>query len=100
MNNRIKTLKFLLILACLVTLLSLGIKNIRLEPTLPTFVSPNVLKVLIDNIKLITTPEQDLHDILGGAEPEFLNSSRILTPKLIYYIRQTETPDVCCESDL
>ncbi|OQB14707.1 MAG: Hydroxylamine reductase [Firmicutes bacterium ADurb.Bin193] len=51
----------------LLTLLSLGVKNIRLGPTLPAFVSPNVLKVLVDNynIKPITTPEKDLQDILG-----------------------------------
>jgi hydroxylamine reductase len=51
----------------LLTLLHLGIKNIRLGPTLPAFVSPNVLNVLVENygIKPITTPEQDLSDILG-----------------------------------
>jgi len=50
----------------LLTLFSLGIKNIRLGPTLPAFVSPNVLKVLVDkfNIKPITTPDNDLKDIL------------------------------------
>ncbi|MBQ3585906.1 MAG: hydroxylamine reductase, partial [Synergistaceae bacterium] len=52
----------------LLTLLSLGIKNIRLGPTLPAFVSPNVLKYLADNlgVKPITTPEKDLADILGN----------------------------------
>ena len=51
----------------LLTLLSLGIKDIRLGPTLPAFVSPNVLKYLAENfgIKPITTPEKDLADILG-----------------------------------
>jgi len=51
----------------LLSLLSLGIKNIRLGPTLPAFVSPNVLKILVDNfaIKPITTPEEDLKAILG-----------------------------------
>ncbi len=51
----------------LLTLLSLGIKNIRLGPTLPAFISPNVLKYLAENfgIKPITTPEKDLRDILG-----------------------------------
>ena len=50
----------------LLTLLSLGIKNIRLGPTLPAFVTPNILKVLVDkfNIKPITTPEGDLKEIL------------------------------------
>ena len=51
----------------LLTLLSLGIKNIRLGPTLPAFISPNVLTYLIENFNIapITTPEKDLHDILG-----------------------------------
>lgn len=51
----------------LLTLLHLGIKNMRLGPTLPAFVSPNVLKILIDNygIAPITTPEADLKAILG-----------------------------------
>jgi len=33
----------------LLALLSLGVKNIHLGPTLPAFLSPNVLKVLVDN---------------------------------------------------
>jgi len=51
----------------LLTLLSLGIKNIYLGPTLPAFISPNVFKVLVDKFKLkaITTPEADLKAILG-----------------------------------
>ena len=46
----------------LLTLLSLGIKNIRLGPTLPAFVSPNVLNYLVEhyNIAPTTTPEEDL----------------------------------------
>ncbi|HMK61464.1 MAG TPA: hydroxylamine reductase [Dissulfurispiraceae bacterium] len=53
--------------AILLTLLYLGIKDIRLGPALPAFITPNVLKVLVDNfnIKPITTPEQDLKAILG-----------------------------------
>ncbi|MCX7965048.1 MAG: hydroxylamine reductase [Syntrophorhabdaceae bacterium] len=53
--------------AILTTLLYLGIKNIRLGPTLPAFVSPNVLNVLVEkfNIKPISSPEEDLKDILG-----------------------------------
>ncbi|MCG8471058.1 MAG: hydroxylamine reductase, partial [Desulfobacterales bacterium] len=53
--------------AILLSLLSLGIKDIRLGPTLPAFVSPNVLKVLVDNyaIKPITTADADLKAILG-----------------------------------
>lgn len=51
----------------LLTLLYLGIKNIRLGPTLPAFVSENVLNFLIENygIKPISTPEEDLKAILG-----------------------------------
>ncbi|NTV12660.1 MAG: hydroxylamine reductase [Desulfobulbaceae bacterium] len=51
----------------LLTLFSLGIKNIRLGPTLPAFITPNVLQVLVENfaIKPITTPEDDLKAILG-----------------------------------
>lgn len=53
--------------AILLTLLHLGIKNIRLGPTPPAFLSPNVLKVLQDtfNLQLITTPDEDLKAILG-----------------------------------
>jgi hydroxylamine reductase len=53
--------------AILLTLLALGIKDIRLGPTLPAFISPNVLDVLVKNfnIKPITTPEEDLKTILG-----------------------------------
>lgn len=51
----------------LLTLLHLGIKNIMLGPSLPAFVSPNVLNFLIEkyNIAPITTPEEDLKKILG-----------------------------------
>lgn len=51
----------------LLSLLSLGIKNIRLGPTLPAFVSPNVLQVLVDNfdLKPTGTAEEDLKAILG-----------------------------------
>ncbi len=51
----------------LLTLLSLGIKNILLGPTLPAFLSPNVLNILVDkyNIAPIGTPEEDLKRILG-----------------------------------
>jgi hydroxylamine reductase len=51
----------------LLTLLHLGIKNIRLGPTLPAFVSPNVLKVLVDNFNImpIGEAEADLKAILG-----------------------------------
>ncbi len=51
----------------LLSLLSLGIKDIRLGPTLPAFISPGVLDVLVDkfNIMPIGTPEEDLKAILG-----------------------------------
>lgn len=51
----------------LLTLFSLGIKNIRLGPTLPAFVSPNVLNILVEkfSIKPISSPESDLKEILG-----------------------------------
>ena len=53
--------------AILLTLLYLGIKNIRLGPTLPAFITPNVLDVLVKNFNImpITTPEADLKAILG-----------------------------------
>jgi hydroxylamine reductase len=51
----------------LLTLLHLGIKNIYIGPSLPAFLSPNVLKVLVDNYALtpISTPQEDLKTILG-----------------------------------
>lgn len=51
----------------LLTLLYLGIENIRLGPTLPAFVSPNVLNILVEKYKIkpISTPEEDLKAILG-----------------------------------
>lgn len=53
--------------AILLTLLYLGIKDIRLGPSLPAFISSNVLDVLVKNfaIKPITTPDEDLKAILG-----------------------------------
>ncbi len=50
----------------LLTLLYLGIKNIRLGPTLPAFISPNVLNYLVENFGIapITTPEEDLKQLL------------------------------------
>lgn len=51
----------------LLTLLSLGIKNIYIGPSIPAFFSSDVLGVLVDKFALhpITTPEQDLNTILG-----------------------------------
>jgi hydroxylamine reductase len=53
--------------AILLTLLSLGIRDIRLGPSLPAFITPEILNILIDkfNIMPITTPEADLKAILG-----------------------------------
>lgn len=52
--------------ADLLALLSLGIKNIYLGPTLPAFLSPNVLQYLVDTFDLrpISTPEDDLNSCL------------------------------------
>jgi hydroxylamine reductase len=51
----------------LLTLLYLGIKNIRLGPSLPAFLSPAVLNFLVEQygIAPITTPEADLKALLG-----------------------------------
>jgi hydroxylamine reductase len=53
--------------AILLTLLYLGIRDIRLGPSLPAFITPNILKVLVEkfNIMPITTPDQDLNSILN-----------------------------------
>jgi hydroxylamine reductase len=50
----------------LLTLLYLGLKNIYLGPTLPAFVSPNVLNFLVENFNItpVSTPEEDLKKIL------------------------------------
>lgn len=50
----------------LLALLSLGVKNIHLGPTLPAFLSPNVAKVLVENfgIGTIQTPEEDIEQLI------------------------------------
>jgi hydroxylamine reductase len=50
----------------LLTLLSLGIKNIRIGPSLPAFISPNILKVLVEkfNIAPISTAEEDIKNAM------------------------------------
>jgi hydroxylamine reductase len=55
--------------AILLTLLYLGIKDIRLGPSLPAFITPNVLNVLVKNFNImpISTPDADLEAILGKA---------------------------------
>ncbi|HRZ40095.1 MAG TPA: hydroxylamine reductase [Candidatus Omnitrophota bacterium] len=52
----------------LLALLYLGVKGIRLGPTLPAFVSPNIAKVLVENfdIKPITEPKQDVAAMMAG----------------------------------
>ena len=52
----------------LLALLFLGVKGIRLGPTLPAFVSPNVLKVLVENfdIKPIGDVKTDIEAIMEG----------------------------------
>jgi len=54
--------------AILLTLLHLGIKNIKLGPSLPAFVTPNVLNFLVENYNIapITTADEDLKAILGA----------------------------------
>ena len=51
----------------LLTLLYLGIENIKLGPTLPAFLSSNILNILVDKykIKQIKTPEEDLKELLS-----------------------------------
>jgi hydroxylamine reductase len=54
--------------AILLTLLYLGIKDIRLGPSLPAFITPNVLNVLVENFAvkpIAATPAEDLKAILG-----------------------------------
>jgi hydroxylamine reductase len=53
-------------IAILLTLLYLGIKNIRLGPSLPAFITPNILSILVKNFNImpITSPEKDLKAIL------------------------------------
>ena len=51
----------------LLSLLHLGIKNIKIGPSLPAFITPNVLGFLVENFNLgpVTTPEADLKAALG-----------------------------------
>jgi hydroxylamine reductase len=54
--------------AVLLALLYLGVKNIRLGPTLPAFVSPNVTKVLVENFNIQppTSVEEDIDAMMEG----------------------------------
>jgi hydroxylamine reductase len=58
--------------AILLSLLYLGVRNIRLGPSLPAFITPNVLKVLVEkfNIMPIKTASEDLRSILARTEIE------------------------------
>jgi hydroxylamine reductase len=53
--------------AILLTLLYLGLKNMRLGPSMPAFLSKNVANFIVQNynLKPITTPDEDLRSILG-----------------------------------
>ena len=53
--------------AILLTLFYMGIKDIRLGPSLPAFITPNILNVLVEkfNVMPISTPDEDLKAILG-----------------------------------
>jgi len=52
----------------LLALLSLGVKNIHLGPTLPAFLSPNVTKVLVEQFGIgsISTVEEDMAEMIGA----------------------------------
>ena len=54
--------------AVLLTLLNLGVKNIRLGPSLPAYVTPNVLNVLVENYNLMptTNAQDDVKSIMAG----------------------------------
>ena len=54
----------------LLTLLHLGIKNIRLGPSLPAFLSPNILNFLVENygIAPVTTPEEDIKTLMNHSK--------------------------------
>lgn len=54
--------------AVLLTLLNMGVKNIRLGPSLPAYVTPNVLNVLIDNFNIMNTGDvhRDIQNIMVG----------------------------------
>lgn len=53
----------------LLTLLALGIKNIYLGSTFPSFISPNILNALVEKFQIhsVTTPKKDLEIILGNS---------------------------------
>lgn len=56
--------------AVLLALLHLGVKGIRLGPTLPAFLSPNVAKLLVEtfDLKVIGSPEADVEEMMASGE--------------------------------
>jgi hydroxylamine reductase len=54
--------------AVLLTLLNMGVKNIRLGPSLPAYVTPNVLNVLVEKFNLMPTGkvQDDIQNIMAG----------------------------------
>ncbi len=64
----------------LLSLLYLGVKNIHLGPTLPAFLSPNVVKVLVDNFGIggITNVEDDIKMFLGGEEKATITKDMVI----------------------
>ena len=80
--------------AILLTLLHLGIKNIRLGPSLPAFITPNVLEVLVKNfeIKPITTPDQDLAAILNkNAVNQSVKPAKGVFKRILSYLTLRKT---------
>jgi hydroxylamine reductase len=54
--------------AVLLTLLQMGVKNIRLGPSLPAYLTPNVLNVLVENYNLMPTGnvQDDVKGMMAG----------------------------------
>ena len=69
--------------AILLTLFHLGVQDIRLGPTLPAFITPNVFDVLVKNynIKAIGTPKEDLEAMLGAPLPQAGNEKKGVVTK-------------------
>ncbi len=69
--------------AILLTLFHLGVQDIRLGPTLPAFITPNVFDVLVKNynIKAIGTPKEDLEAMLGTPLPEVGSGKKSVVTK-------------------
>ncbi|CAG0901127.1 unnamed protein product [Cyprideis torosa] len=68
----------------LLSLLHLGIKNIRLGPSLPAFITPNVLSILVENFNImpISSPQEDLKAILEGALQVIDGKARVISDNL------------------